>query len=579
MATLSKTYGVTLVANEGIIYYGPSVNIFFGSSNNRIAMLKFEAPEELDTSHYVSSAILRMQLKGDTQAGSGNITIGLIDGAWGGNISGGESVLTGYCNGPTITRSVSFTTTSAEKTVDVTELLQMWAQDPTAYSGLFLRSGSIPYARISSTNCDITYETAARTAPGAPTTAYLSASVAETDPTLHWSGASHGVNNNIFGYEIQYADSADGSTWGAWTYLKSVNNPSLSGSTTVALPATRGYYRKYRIKSLGEWEIDSGWKEAGHVRKNSAPSAPANVTASPNPYESGGITVTFTGATDADNNIVSHEVQRASSADNVTFGGWTNVNAGAAGSSLTDSPTITRGQYVKYRARAKDAFGVTGNWKESNVVRRNSAPAAPTINYPGNGKTTYNSRPRLLVTVGNDADNQNQTISASGYTASTPGAQQAGKKLVLRRTNSASAGIVSASVISTDSLGASSDAANKSLTYTNPVFTDNLYAGTTTIKAVHINELRTMVNTIRDYYGLPAYSWSETIEAGTTPLSNWASHIAELRAAIDDVVSFVNSWDSTATANKITLPTRIPLTGNKPRADVITQLRAEIALL
>jgi hypothetical protein len=411
----------------------------------------------------------------------------------------------------------------------------------------------------------------------------LSATVAENNPTLSCSGATQGTNNNIVGYEIQYAESSNGTTWGAWTALKTVTTTALSFSTTVTLSSTRGNYRKYRIRALGEYDIDSAWKETASVRKNSIPTAPTSASITPLVLESGYITIAWAGAADADNNIDHYAVEYATSVDGVTFGSWaaSSVSPANISPAQTTAADLIRGQYRKYRIAAVDAFGQTSPWKETNTFRKNSAPSAPTINQPGTSKTTYNPRPRLLMTVGNDVDSQNQIVSASGYTASTAGAQAAGKKLILRKDNPAAAGTVSASVISTDSLGVASSAAAKSLTYAEPSFTDaTLAAGTTARKAAHINELRTMVNTVRAYYGIAAYSWAETITAGTTPLANWATHIAELRAAIDAVVTYVNAWDSTATANKIMLPAWTAITsGQRPNAAVVEQIRAAIVLL
>ena len=137
------------------------------------------------------------------------------------------------------------------------------------------------------------------------------------------------------------------------------------------------------------------------------------------------------------------------------------------------------------------------------------------------------------------------------------------------------------SATQSDILGASSAAATRDTTYAEPSFTDAaLSAGATAMKAVHVNELRVMVNIVRNYYGLSAYSWSETITAGTTPLANWAAHITELRAAIDGIVSYVNAWDSTATANKIPAPSWILITGGqKPSAAAIEQIRAVLTTL
>ena len=45
--------------------------------------------------------------------------------------------------------------------------------------------------------------------------------------------------------------------------------------------------------------------------------------------------------------------------------------------------------------------------------------------------------------------------------------------------------------------------------------------------------------------------WAEPIVAGVTKMRNWAEHIVEMRGAIDDIVAFVNSWDSASATNRI----------------------------
>jgi hypothetical protein len=63
-------------------------------------------------------------------------------------------------------------------------------------------------------------------------------------------------------------------------------------------------------------------------------------------------------------------------------------------------------------------------------------------------------------------------------------------------------------------------------------FTDDpLVAGTTTVKAAHITELRTYVNTLRSRYGLSTFSYTDpTITAAATAIK--AVHVTELRAAL-----------------------------------------------
>jgi len=581
MATLTKDYGITLNVNtESTEYAGAESNQFFGGSSDRIAMLEIPAPAELGAIEYMGLAILRLTIKADTTADTDNITIGLIEGSWAGN-NPGYATLIGYITAETGTYALTTSTTATEKTFDVTALLQAWAEDPTAYAGIYFRCSTLSLARISATGCDITTTVAERSAVGAPTSVSMSGTVAETDPTLTWSGAANGTNNDIDGYDIEYAESADGTTYGEWNTLKTVTSTAASGNTTVALAATRGYYRKYQIRTSGDQGIDSAWVESVAVRYNSAPTAPTAMTLSPGIYESGNIVLGWSGAADADGNIQYYQVQQATSADNITYGDWATLTSTETGLSYTFVLSLDRGYYARYQVQAIDVFGVASGYTAFVVTaRRNSVPAAPTISAPNTAQTIYNSRPRILVTVGTDADSQNQIISASGFTASRSTALAAGSQITLRRTSAASEGTVSISAIATDTQGAVSAAGERDTTYAVPSFTDDpITTGTTKIKAAHMNELRTMIDTARAYYGIAGYAWTETITAGVTKARNWPEHVIELRAAITETAAAVNAWDAYSVTNRIILPDWIPLIDRKPRADVMEQIRAAIALL
>lgn len=416
---------------------------------------------------------------------------------------------------------------------------------------------------------------------GEPQTVSISSTLVESDPTLSWSGAAAGDGNSITGYEIQYAESTDGSTYGSWTALKTVSSTATSGSTTVTKPSARGYYRKYRIRTQGSLGSDyySTWVETSAARYNSVPEAPATVTVAPATYESGGVTVSWSASSDVDNNVTRYELQRSASSDGVSWGAWDDVNTELSGLSYVDSPTVTRGEYIKYRVRAVDSLGVASGYTESSAVQRNQLPPAPTIDYPQASQIIYNARPRVLITLGTEPDGQVQAITATGYVVSSSGPYNSGKKLILRKTSSAAAGTVSPSVTSQDSQGAVSSAATVDLTYAAASFTDDMNAGVTRVKAAHINELRGYIDTIRAYYGLSAYAWSETITANQTSLSGWNGHILELWEAVDEVVALVNGWDTSAISNQIVLDTRIVASGKQPHADIMQQLRAAIALL
>lgn len=97
---------------------------------------------------------------------------------------------------------------------------------------------------------------------------------------------------------------------------------------------------------------------------------------------------------------------------------------------------------------------------------------------------------------------------------------------------------------------------------------DPLVAGETPIKALHMQELQSRVNTLRTFYGLGTYNFA-TITAGTTSLAGWTTHVNQIRAAIEDVCN----------ASGKTHESWISFSVNCPRADVIQQLRRIILAL
>ena len=100
-------------------------------------------------------------------------------------------------------------------------------------------------------------------------------------------------------------------------------------------------------------------------------------------------------------------------------------------------------------------------------------------------------------------------------------------------------------------------------------FTDStLTAGTSPVKALHMQELQDRTNTLRAFYGLTAYAFT-TITAGQTSLAGWTAHINEIRAAIEEVCN----------ASGKTHENWISFSVNCPRADVIQQLRSVILAL
>lgn len=90
--------------------------------------------------------------------------------------------------------------------------------------------------------------------------------------------------------------------------------------------------------------------------------------------------------------------------------------------------------------------------------------------------------------------------------------------------------------------------------YTDPT----IVANETKVKAIHMLELQSNINTMRTGRGLSAYTFAE-IRAGYTSLAGWNNHIKEMRTAIDAMTTNHEAW--------------LPLGENAPRAEVIMQLR------
>jgi hypothetical protein len=68
-----------------------------------------------------------------------------------------------------------------------------------------------------------------------------------------------------------------------------------------------------------------------------------------------------------------------------------------------------------------------------------------------------------------------------------------------------------------------------------PTFTDDpLTVAVTTVKVVHVTELRQQVDQLRARYGLSGFAWTDgTLQAGATPVK--AVHLLELRTALGEV--------------------------------------------
>lgn len=433
----------------------------------------------------------------------------------------------------------------------------------------------------------ITYHDA-YTACTMPTSVGVSPTLAEGSATLSFSGASGGSANDIVGYEIQYADSSTGTNYGSWTALKTISLTASSGSTSVDVPSTAGYYRKYRIRTLGSAGSSyySAWAESPAVKRNTPPSAPTSFTASPTLYESGNVALAWGGQADSDWNYDHQEIQYAIKPSGGTYGAWTALGTSTESSAVT-TPSLARGDAIKYRTRSVDALGaVSSSWVESNEVLRNSAPVVPTILFPGAGKTTYNVQPYVGLIISAEPNAQVQTLyySVDGGTSVSVGTVTAGTKRF--RMPTLAVGDHALRFWLADSQGALSGTALVTVTvaantYTRAIIgyvsSDNpgtfIWDEGANIKhSPELLELKNRINQVRSYYGLSAISMPYEATEGTNTIKHfhtWGANMSALRQGLAD----------TCTISGAAVPGWTTLARSYPSAGAINQLRTAIGAL
>lgn len=94
---------------------------------------------------------------------------------------------------------------------------------------------------------------------GAPTSPKVASTVSREAVELSWGAGSAGTNNSVTGYDVQYRESSDGSSWGSWTTAS--GSPVTGTKLSVSPSGTVGNYRQYRVRTRGSagesWY--SGW--------------------------------------------------------------------------------------------------------------------------------------------------------------------------------------------------------------------------------------------------------------------------------------------------------------------------------
>lgn len=216
-----------------------------------------------------------------------------------------------------------------------------------------------------------------------------------------------------------------------------------------------------------------------------------------------------------------------------TTGNWTCVIQGLA----SNAAATVKGYQKKIRAEVQYAV---------------AKPSAPQMAF-GNGGTVYQQRPRIALRcqtaetlqsasvqwkAGKTLSAQTNGTNAAWWSRTGPLTQ--GQTFLIRPTQDVGTGscTLSGTVSNAEQ---QSNAAHTACTVAQPQFTDALLeVGKTPVKAVHIQELRTMIHALQTYFGVAQTPWAEGVEAGK-PIE--AAHMQQLRAAVEALVKRVNEYD------------------------------------
>lgn len=214
--------------------------------------------------------------------------------------------------------------------------------------------------------------------------------------TISW-GASTDADNNLEGYI------AERSTDGGSTWTQIFQGNATSTTNTVAFGTDTVMYRVKAYDSEGE---SSSYKTSSQITvvNNTAPSAPPAITVPTDVKGGGSLVITWSAATDAENNISTYELQRQ-----VDGGSWSTINNKNV---LTYTDTITKGwTSVAYRVRACDPYTTSG-WTTSatRTVDNNTAPAFTCGTANGGSLGTKSSGFSVSYSV-TDADGDGVTVT------------------------------------------------------------------------------------------------------------------------------------------------------------------------
>lgn len=240
-----------------------------------------------------------------------------------------------------------------------------------------------------------------------------------------------------------------------------------------------------------------------------------------------------------------------------TFSDWSLVASGVSGVTYTvtglDTNGDSRGTQYIYGIQTNDGLELSTMVASAIVVHKNNMPATPTMVYPINGAVLYDLKPRLAISINSDADSQGQilyitwnnveynSVDHSIYFSRQSNTLANNDKIVFKPPTTGVYGANAVKIRTSD--GCAYSAYNS---YTLSINKQNFTAmdsNTSYVIPKFFTELMTAANSLRAQYGLGSYAFSTPATGQFYKLKDFS----DIRAALDEIKTMLNSWDNTNT--------------------------------
>ena len=418
----------------------------------------------------------------------------------------------------------------------------------------------------------------------APSNVSLSAtSSTGSNVTLSWSPGAGGENNAASYYMIGRREKTQYGSWGNITVC--YTNVGNVTSYSVPPPSAPGNYYRYCVKLIGAagTAYASDWEDCADDLQNppiERCTAPSNVHIA---YTQGDtVRIEWTKGTGGTHNAASHyQIGREESDNNGRT--WSTLEVyeddiGDVSGYTLPMPTEDDGAYLYHVRLVGDAGEeYASEWEECNRIVY--TPTVVQCKPPSDVKLSANASMGDAATLSWSRGYGESLNSFKEYQVRREESEDGviwGPSEIITATTSLSCSVDPPMTFgnyyrfSVRTMGTAGEeyasewvmcsellqkAKAQLMPYTDPTLTP----GETHIKAVHILELRTNVDRIRQGFKLNAYGGFSELRAGYTSLSQWKTHVEELRAAIDEIPQEHEPW--------------ITITENRPTAAAIEQLR------